>query len=82
MTIEQDARTAATQARQHTEQLDEKVLNRAADSLHEDSSVTAEEREHVTQQRQEARHIKETMLSRAEETIDATDSADTSTSQT
>ena len=82
MTIEQDARKAVTQTRQQTEQLDEKVLNRAVESLHDESAVTAEEREHITQQRQEAQHIQETMLSRAEETIDAVDNADTPKSQT
>ncbi len=74
MTIEKDARTAATQARQQAEQLDEKVLNRAVESLSDESLVTAEEREQVTQQRQETQHLQETMLSRAEESIDTAES--------
>lgn len=74
MTIEKDARIAVTQTRQQAEQLDEKVLNRAAESLSDESLVTAEERGHVTQQRQETQHLQETMLSRAEESIDTADS--------
>ncbi len=81
MSIEKEARIANTQARQHAEQQDEKVHNRAVESLSDASSVTEEEREHVTQQRQETEHLKETMLSRAEESIEPMDNADTTATE-
>ncbi|EKU99993.1 hypothetical protein Lepto7375DRAFT_2081 [Leptolyngbya sp. PCC 7375] len=74
MNIEQETRAANTQKRQHAEQLNEKVLNRAVESLDTEDSVAAEEREQVTQQRQTTEHLKETMLSRAEETLEKSDS--------
>ena len=80
MTIEKEVRTAITETRQNVEQLDEKVLNRAVESLDEDSSVQTEEREHVMQQRKENQHLQETMLSRAQESLETSDSADNSTS--
>ena len=76
MTIEKDARTNVTEARQKIKQLDEKVHNRAVESLDEAASVKPEEREHITQQRQEAQHLEETVLSRAQESLDSTDASD------
>lgn len=78
MTIDKDVRANVTETRHQTEQLDEKVHNRAVESLDETASVKAEEREHITQQRQDAQHLQENVLSRAQESIDKTDSIDAS----
>ncbi|MBE9070202.1 hypothetical protein IQ260_26530 [Leptolyngbya cf. ectocarpi LEGE 11479] len=75
MTIEKDARTNVTETRHKAEQLEEKVHNRAVESLDEIASVKAEEREQMTQQRQDAQHLQENVLSRAQESVDSTDAS-------
>ncbi len=76
MTIEKDARALNTEARQAAEQLGEKVLSRAQESMETASSVTEEKRELITQQRQNAEHLEETMLSRSQESLEKSEDAE------
>lgn len=71
MNIEEQARERLAQQRQHEEHLEESILKRSEDSLHQEHDHQTDEqaRELLAQKRQEEEHLRETMLNRSESEI-------------
>ncbi|MEO0757013.1 MAG: hypothetical protein AAFY78_09090 [Cyanobacteria bacterium J06648_16] len=77
MNIDEEARKAVTQSRQHVEHLESTVRHRAEESVETppDEFIESEARNLTTQQRQHDDHIEETMLERAVESVEVSESS-------
>lgn len=64
------ARQKLAQQRQHEDHIDESMLSRSEEELHNsDTELDEEAREHLAQQRQREEHRQESLLQRSEDEI-------------
>ncbi len=72
MSTQEQARKLIAQGRQHTEQVQERMLSRASEEVetHTEGDTEEKARELIAQERQQAEHLQENMLSRAAEQIE------------